>query len=72
MIATSLVSEERGERVARRRPWVSVATHVTLFALAYFSAYALRFDFELDSFRAWQFVATLPLLVLPGNCSAEL
>ena len=60
MIATNLVS---GERIARRRPWVSVATHVMLFALAYFTAYALRFDFELDSFRAWQFLVTVPLLV---------
>jgi len=42
---------------------VSVATNVILFALAYFTAYALRFDFELDSFRTWQFLVTLPLLV---------
>ena len=63
MIATSSVSSERGERIARRRPWVSVATNVILFALAYFTAYALRFDFELDSFRTWQFLVTLPLLV---------
>ena len=63
MIATSSVNGEHGERVARRRPWVNVATHVILFALAYFGAYALRFDFELDSDRAWQFFVTLPLLV---------
>src|SRR5690349_6509348 len=54
---------ERGGRIARRRPWASVATNVILFALAYFTAYALRFDFELDSFRRWQFLVTLPLLV---------
>ncbi len=63
MIATSSANSERGERIARRRPWVSVATNVILFALAYFTAYALRFDFELDSFRTWQFLVTLPLLV---------
>jgi FlaA1/EpsC-like NDP-sugar epimerase len=42
---------------------VSVATHVVLFALAYFTAYALRFDFELDPLRGGQFLTTLPLLV---------
>jgi len=63
VLATSSVSDVRGERVARRRPWVSVATHVILFVLAYLAAYALRFDFEFDSFRAWQFLVTLPLLV---------
>ena len=63
MLATSWSTDGTGGRVARRRPWVSVATHVILFVLAYLAAYALRFDFEIDSFRAWQFLVTLPLLV---------
>ncbi len=62
MIATSLVSE-RGERSARRRPWVSVATYVVLFVVAYAGAFALRFDFDVDSFRTWQLLVTLPILV---------
>jgi len=63
VIATSSVKSERRERIARRRPWVSVATHITLFALAYFSAYALRFDFDVEWKRVSQFLVTLPVLV---------
>ena len=63
MLAANSTSEGRRERVARRRPWVSVATHVLLFVVAYLAAFCLRFDFDLDSFRAWQFLVTVPILV---------
>jgi len=42
---------------------VSVATYALLFALAYFAAFGLRFDFDLDSHRARQFLITLPVLI---------
>jgi FlaA1/EpsC-like NDP-sugar epimerase len=63
VLSTSSVTESWGERVARRRPWVSVATYVVLFVVAYAAAFALRFDFEVDSLRARQLLVTLPILV---------
>jgi len=54
------MTESRHEHVSRRRPWVSVATHCILVVLAYLTAFALRFDSEFTSARAWQFAATLP------------
>jgi len=42
---------------------VSVATHALLFVVAYLAAFCLRFDFDLDSFRARQFLVTVPILV---------
>ena len=63
MLTATSVFEGRTERFARRRPWVSVATDATLFVLAYFVAFGLRFDFDLDPLRTWQFFATVPILV---------
>jgi FlaA1/EpsC-like NDP-sugar epimerase len=63
LLATTPTSEGRHERVARRRPWVTIATHAILFVLAYLAAFGLRFDFEIGPFRAWQFLVTVPLLV---------
>jgi len=57
------MTESRHEHVSRRRPWVSVATHCILVVLAYLTAFALRFDSEFTSARAWQFAATLPVLL---------
>jgi FlaA1/EpsC-like NDP-sugar epimerase len=42
---------------------VNVATDAILFVMAYFVAFGLRFDFDLDSLRAWQFLVTVPILV---------
>jgi FlaA1/EpsC-like NDP-sugar epimerase len=63
LLATTSTPEEQHKRAARPRLWVSVATHVILFVVAYLVAFCLRFDFELDSLRAWQFFATVPILV---------
>jgi FlaA1/EpsC-like NDP-sugar epimerase len=37
--------------------------HAVLIALAYLSAFLLRFDSELTTLRLWQFATTLPLLL---------
>jgi FlaA1/EpsC-like NDP-sugar epimerase len=55
--------EGRPARITRHRPWVRVATHAALVAVAYLTAYVLRFDFQFDSFHAWQFLVTVPILV---------
>ena len=63
LIAATSATDGRHDRLARRRPWVSVATDGILCVLAYLAAFGLRFDFNLDSFRTWQFLVTVPLLV---------
>jgi FlaA1/EpsC-like NDP-sugar epimerase len=62
LFATSR-TDGRPQRSARHRPWVNVATHAILVVLAYLTAFVLRFDTDFTSFRAWQFLGTLPVLL---------
>ena len=62
-LVESLPTEDRRERFARQRPWVTIATDAVLVVLAYLTAYGLRFDFAFDSFRVWQMFITLPVLI---------
>ena len=63
LISSTARVNGRPERVPRHRPWVRIATHAVLVTLAYLAAFLLRFDSEFDSFRAWQFLVTLPVLL---------
>jgi FlaA1/EpsC-like NDP-sugar epimerase len=62
VVSVNSASERPHKRLARR-PWVNIATHAVLITLAYGTAFALRFDFEFDSLRAWQLLITLPVLL---------
>ena len=63
LLSPAIASQPRAQRAAKHRPWVRIATHSVLIALAYGTAFALRFDFDFDSFRAWQLLVTLPVLI---------
>jgi FlaA1/EpsC-like NDP-sugar epimerase len=63
LFSRTFTEETLPQRLAMNRPWVRVATHGVLIALAYGTAFALRFDFDFDSFRAWQLLITLPVII---------
>ena len=63
LVEPSAPTERRRRHFVRQRPWVTIATDAVLVVLAYLTAFGLRFDFQFDSFRAWQFLITLPVLV---------
>ena len=63
LLSSISATASQPERFARHRPWMSLATHAVLVVLAYLTAFALRFDSEFTSFRAWQFAVTLPVLI---------
>ena len=62
-VTPTLGNQHDGSATARRRPFVSIAIQAVLIMLSYGTAFALRFDFDFDAFRAWQLLVTLPVLL---------
>jgi len=50
-------------RLLSLRKWISIGAHACLVALAYWIAYALRFEFPLEQEDLIQLFLTLPLIL---------